>query len=777
MDCNKDEAVRAKEIAERKLKERDYASAKKFSLKAHSLYPELEGLSQLLTTIDVYMSAEKKLGGEVDWYGVLGVKLFADDDTVKKHYRKLALMLHPDKNKSIGADGAFKLVSEAWSFLSDRAKRLVYNQKLNSRGFQQNVPTQSGLSSAPPTTNGFHNCSTNVTSNARMHTQMGPTSVRSPKPDTFWTICNKCKTQYEYLKIYLNQTLLCPNCHEAFLALEKAPPPNALKSTNYSSSQQHKNSRQHAANSNSFDYGRKCAVAQDFRHGSSMGHNSSNNAGFQWGAFGTMAASTSTAAKATNVVQQAHEKGKREHEETRAVTKRDWDQISQRMSLSGLKAERLVKKTKTDFDRTNSYGVDTSNQKAMGNGFGLRSGFDSRFGKFEASLYGSSCFKLKPKSERELSPLEIRNMLMKKARIEICKQLQEWSSATKSKKAKEKENKNHKSVVNGDTHDLNKHGGFSVSNKDGHNKNLSPESSDDDLDGVDSAPMSINVPDSDFHNFDLDRNESSFRDDQIWAAYDEDDGMPRYYARILKVISMKPFKMRISWLNSKSNSEFGPLNWVGSGFAKTCGDFRSGKHEISETLNYFSHQVKWTRGARGVIHVYPRKGDVWALYRNWSPDWNEHTPDEVIHKYDMVEVLDDYNEKQGVSVAPLVKVAGFRTLFHKHTDPKEVRRIPKEEMFCFSHQVPNSLLTGQEGHNAPIGCRELDPAATPSELLQVITEGNEALNTDNGEKVGGEMLMSAPKIEGDEMVENASKDKEVEMVGNGENTITRDSSA
>jgi hypothetical protein len=40
--------------------------------------------------------------------------------------------------------------------------------------------------------------------------------------------------------------------------------------------------------------------------------------------------------------------------------------------------------------------------------------------------------------------------------------------------------------------------------------------------------------------------------------------------------------------------------------------------------------------------------EVWALYRNWSPDWNEHTLDDVIHKYDMVEVLDDFDEEQGI---------------------------------------------------------------------------------------------------------------------------------
>ncbi|KAL5074968.1 hypothetical protein RYX36_013952 [Vicia faba] len=69
----------------------------------------------------------------MDWYGILGESPFADEETVKKQYRKSALTLHPDKNKSLGAEGAFKLVSEAWSLLSDKTERLEYNQNRMKR--------------------------------------------------------------------------------------------------------------------------------------------------------------------------------------------------------------------------------------------------------------------------------------------------------------------------------------------------------------------------------------------------------------------------------------------------------------------------------------------------------------------------------------------------------------------------------------------------------------------------------------------------------------------
>ena len=58
---------------------------------------------------------------------------FGDEETVKKQYRKLALTLHPDKNESLRAEGAFKLVSEAWGLLSDKTKRLEYNQNRMKR--------------------------------------------------------------------------------------------------------------------------------------------------------------------------------------------------------------------------------------------------------------------------------------------------------------------------------------------------------------------------------------------------------------------------------------------------------------------------------------------------------------------------------------------------------------------------------------------------------------------------------------------------------------------
>ncbi|RDW57968.1 J domain-containing protein [Aspergillus mulundensis] len=62
------------------------------------------------------------------FYEILSVEKTATDSEIKKAYRKLSLVTHPDKNGYEGADEAFKMVSRAFQVLSDSDKRSRYDK-------------------------------------------------------------------------------------------------------------------------------------------------------------------------------------------------------------------------------------------------------------------------------------------------------------------------------------------------------------------------------------------------------------------------------------------------------------------------------------------------------------------------------------------------------------------------------------------------------------------------------------------------------------------------
>ncbi|ONK72021.1 uncharacterized protein A4U43_C04F14820 [Asparagus officinalis] len=734
MECNRDEALRAKEIAERKFQANDLGGAKKFALKAQNLYPPLDGIDQMISTLNVHLSSIARFDGEKDWYAILSSDPSADEETVRKQYRKLALLFHPDKNKSIGAEGAFKLISEAWSVLSDKSKRTLYDHKRFGRTFQRKTnSTVKKDNSVPNSSNGVHTPANNAPSKVRVqktYARTAPTPIisksppsRPSKPGTFWTSCLHCKMQYEYLRVYLNLNLQCPSCQKPFVASENVVPAKGPDDSSQPSSQLPQQ------NSDGKSSTKNCQGASGFRP------DFTSSSKFQWGPFsrttGTASASASTtaAAQAANVVHHTYEKVRREREQAQAAARREEAIRSElKRNSSGAanlnagvdgngKVEKPAKRKRSILDDPiMNYGVGTGHT-------GLY------YANFSAA--GLREFYLR----RGFPQAHVLTKLMTKSKNDLHKVVETWISQ-KACKAAEKESAKKKQklkeIVDEKVKEVNHENAAGQDRVDGPVNNSkqpagppmsdSARTQDANSDKEVAEPVNIDVPDADFHDFDKDRTEKSFKADDIWATYDNEDGMPRYYALIQKVISYEPFKVRMSFLNSKTNSEFGPLNWVASGFAKTSGEFRVGRYEVNDALNVFSHRVKWEKGLRGVIKIVPRQGEIWALYRNWSPDWNEHTPDEVMYKYDMVEVLEDYSEEQGVCVAPLVKVAEFKTVFHRHPDPMKVKKIPREEIFRLSHQVPSYVLTGDEGPGAPRGCYELDPAATPLELLQVVKE-------------------------------------------------------
>ena len=81
-----------------------------------------------------------------DYYELLGVRRDADDQTIKKAFRKLARELHPDVSEHPEAEARFREVSEAYEVLSNAETRQLYDRYghagLRSGGFR---PTEFDL--------------------------------------------------------------------------------------------------------------------------------------------------------------------------------------------------------------------------------------------------------------------------------------------------------------------------------------------------------------------------------------------------------------------------------------------------------------------------------------------------------------------------------------------------------------------------------------------------------------------------------------------------------
>ncbi len=67
-----------------------------------------------------------------DYYAILGVEKNATKEEIKKAYRKLARLYHPDRNPDPEAEEKFKEINEAYHVLSDDEKKEEYDRILKS---------------------------------------------------------------------------------------------------------------------------------------------------------------------------------------------------------------------------------------------------------------------------------------------------------------------------------------------------------------------------------------------------------------------------------------------------------------------------------------------------------------------------------------------------------------------------------------------------------------------------------------------------------------------
>ncbi|KAK4433958.1 Chaperone protein DnaJ [Sesamum alatum] len=242
-------------------------------------------------------------------------------------------------------------------------------------------------------------------------------------------------------------------------------------------------------------------------------------------------------------------------------------------------------------------------------------------------------------------------------------------------------------------------------------KNKNPANS---ASGIPPGLEILEYPASEFHDFDKNRAKTCFRPGQIWAAYDTLDAMPRFYALINNVTS-QDFRLHITWLEPHPDDDE-ETRWLIQGLPASCGNFRLGDSETIDDHDIFSHIVSWKKriSLRNMYEVYPRKGETWALFKNWDISWFRDPESHKANEFEPVEILTDYCCGVGVYVGFLGKIEGFSSVFSQKTSEGMVcGAVLVKERLRFSHRVPSFQMTSNEGlHDGMIkSFFELDPAS------------------------------------------------------------------
>ncbi|KAG2272887.1 hypothetical protein Bca52824_067442 [Brassica carinata] len=223
-------------------------------------------------------------------------------------------------------------------------------------------------------------------------------------------------------------------------------------------------------------------------------------------------------------------------------------------------------------------------------------------------------------------------------------------------------------------------------------------------DAADEEPEPYNCLDADFNDFN--NTMSSFSVGQVWALYDTLDHMPRLYAKIKKVLELK-MRVEVTWLEAKQKSPI-PI---------ACGEFKNGERTVKSHLTFSHLMVDHTGKKKSIITINPRKGETWALFRDWNRDnWKQQKRP---YSYDFVLVLSEFDSVHGIGVAYLERVEGFTSVYELAEQNGVLQMMVRcDEMLRFSHRVPSFELNGDEREGVPPGSFELDPAAIPRDYLE-----------------------------------------------------------
>jgi len=153
-----------------------------------------------------------------------------------------------------------------------------------------------------------------------------------------------------------------------------------------------------------------------------------------------------------------------------------------------------------------------------------------------------------------------------------------------------------------------------------------------------------------------------------------------------------------------------------SGYSVSWGEFEDGKQGVLNGINFFSHRMVVGSVSTGVVKIYPRKDEIWALFKkvkNHSSPTTSHTGISK-GRFRVVEITEDVVAGIRPEILVLGRVPGFRTIWQA-CYKKGV--LPTADLTLFSHRVPAYRLQGHELKGRILkGGWDIDPAGlSPSD--------------------------------------------------------------
>ncbi|XP_015963244.1 uncharacterized protein LOC107487158 [Arachis duranensis] len=687
------EALRLKSLADSNFaSSTDLNAAFNYAKRAHRLAPNLPGVTETLAALTVLRAAASKNSPFPDWYAVLGVEPFAPASVLRKRYKQLALLLHPDKSPYVASDEAFKLVAEAFRLLSDRAWKRDYDVKLRLRILDEKEKE----------------------------------NVGEEDRDTFWTACSTCRLLHQFERKYLGHNLVCPSCRKSFKAVEVGSDDDGSEEEEEEKEEEEEEEAERARKGSVGKLKSKEVVDDDERLGDFVSRRKAKSVK------GKMGVEKDGGLRRSQGLKGGSEGGKVRNEDSEskgegvAGSLRSGDLRTRTKGKVGIEKGGGLMKSRclTGGVESNEVGNKVLESEREGIGGSLRIG-DLRKRKRGEVLDTSKPKRVKT-GEEMMTLAEFQSEVKRTARQKMKLKLKENGEDHETERRSERrerlgELKNNKDLEAGECRSMKKSVKPLVKGMKEDSlkkKEVRPEKHGD-SGGRDLETFT--VVDSDFYDFDKDRTHRSFRKGQMWAVYDDIDGMPRHYALIDEVFSANPFQVSISWFDLQNNGVEKIISCEKMGFHMPCGRFKITQKASINSVNVFSHVVDCDRAAREVYQVYPKKGSVWALYGKATLDADEQNfAAKGKRCYDIVVFLTSYSEISGLSMAYLEKVDGYKTVFKRQERGSHaIRFLGKDDLWLISHQIPARKLSCNDTPELLKDCWELDPASLPSDLLTI----------------------------------------------------------